>query len=64
VTLSGGGQVAVAGSSIATSYAEQIAKVEAFRPQKRFADALKGLHLYGSKVVRDTALATADVTVS
>lgn len=54
----------IAGSSIATSYAEQISKVEAFRPEKRFADALKGLHLYGGKVVRPEALVSADVTVS
>jgi N4-gp56 family major capsid protein len=58
------GKMILAGSSIATSYAEQISKVEAFRPPARFADALKGLHLYGAKVVRDTALASADVTVS
>ena len=64
VTLAGGGQVAIAGSSIATSYAEQISKVEAFRPEKRFADALKGLHLYGAKVLRPTALVTASVKVS
>lgn len=57
------GKMIIAGSNIATSYAEQISKVEAFRPEKRFADALKGLHLYGAKVVRDTALASADVTV-
>ena len=54
----------IAGSPIATSYAEQISKVEAFRPEKRFADALKGLHLYGGKVVRPEALVSADVTVS
>lgn len=64
VTLAGGGQVAVAGSTMATSYAEQISKVEAFRPEKRFADALKGLHLYGAKVVRPTALVTASVKVA
>lgn len=58
------GKMILAGSNIATSYAEQISKVEAFRPPARFADALKGLHLYGAKVVRDTALASADVTVS
>lgn len=63
VTLAGGGQYAIAGSSIATSYAEQIAKVEAFRPEKRFADALKGLHLYGSKVVRPEGLVVASVKV-
>lgn len=64
MVLSGGGQVAVAGSPIATSYAEQISKVEAFRPEKRFADALKGLHLYGAKVTRPTALVTASVKVA
>lgn len=61
VTLAGGGQYAIAGTSIATSYAEQISKVEAFRPEKRFADALKGLHLYGSKVTRAEALVIASV---
>lgn len=47
----------VAGTSLATTYAEQISKVEAYRPERRFADAVKGLHLYGAKVVRPEALA-------
>ncbi|MGC4378263.1 phage capsid protein [Fictibacillus sp. Mic-4] len=47
----------IAGHNIAWSYAEQINQVEAYRPEKRFADALKGLHLYGAKVVRPEALA-------
>lgn len=64
IALSGGGQYAIAGSQIATSYAEQINKVEAFRPQKRFADALKGLHLYGARVVRPEALVVASVKTS
>jgi hypothetical protein len=64
VTLAGGGQLAIAGSRIATSYAEQISKVEAFRPEKRFADALKGLHLYGGKVTRPSALVIASVKVA
>lgn len=58
------GKMILAGTNQATSYAEQINKVEAFRPEKRFADALKGLHLYGAKVLRSTSLASADVTVS
>jgi len=45
-----------AGTDAAISYAEQINKVEAFRPERRFADAVKGLHLYGAKVVRPAAL--------
>lgn len=58
------GKIVVAGYPGAVSYAEQIAKTEAFRLEKRFADGLKGLHLYGAKVVRPTGIATADVTVS
>lgn len=33
-------------------YAEQIVKVEAYRPEASFSDAVKGLHLYGGKVMR------------
>lgn len=61
ITLAGGGQLAYAGSSIATSYAQQILEIEAYRPEKRFADALKGLHVHGEKVVRASALAVAAV---
>jgi hypothetical protein len=64
VAIAGGGQLAYIGSAMGTSYAEQINKVEAFRPQKRFADALKGLHLYGAKVVRPEALVVASVKTS
>jgi hypothetical protein len=64
LTLSGGGQVAIAGTSLGCSYAEQIGKVEAFRPPLRFADALKGLHLYGAKVVRPASLVVSSVKVA
>lgn len=47
----------ISGHSMAWSYAEQINSVEAYRPEKRFADALKGLHLYGGKLVRPEAIA-------
>ena len=47
----------LAGTARGTSYAEQIRKVEAYRPEQRFADAVKGLHLYGARVVRPQALA-------
>lgn len=59
----GAGKLVLAGSSIATTYAEQINKTEAFRLEKRFADGVKGLHLYGTKVTRPTALAAADVII-
>lgn len=47
---------AMAGTRKAISFAEQIVKVEPFRPEDRFADAVKGLHVYGSKVVYPDAL--------
>lgn len=54
----------MAGTNIAISYAEQINQVEAYRPEKRFADAVKGLHLYGSKTIRPEALAVATLNRS
>ncbi|MDR1563886.1 MAG: P22 coat protein - protein 5 domain protein [Oscillospiraceae bacterium] len=46
----------IGGTSSAWSFAEQINSVEAYRPEKRFADAVKGLHLYGSKVMQPAGL--------
>jgi hypothetical protein len=47
----------IAGHAIATSYAEQIVDVQTYKPEKRFGDAVKGLHVYGAKVLRTTNLA-------
>lgn len=49
--------VVQAGYNGAISFAEQINKVEAFRPEDTFADAVKGLHVYGAKLVRPSGLA-------
>ena len=35
----------------AIAFAEQFSEIDAYRPEKRFADAVKGLHLYGAKIV-------------
>ena len=35
----------------AVAFAEQVSEVEAYRPELRFADAIKGLHLYGCEVI-------------
>jgi hypothetical protein len=51
----------MAGYRQTLSYAEQIVKVEAYRPEKRFADAVKGLHVYGAKTVRPETLACMTV---
>ena len=47
----------IAGTNEAGSYAEQILKTEAYRPEKRFSDAIKGLHVYGAKVLQPKCLA-------
>jgi len=64
VALSGGGQLAIAGSPIAATFAAQIASVESARMEKRFADLVKGLSLFGAKVTRPTALTVASVKVA
>ena len=45
------------GTDYATTFADQINSVEAYRPERRFADAIKGMHLYGARVVYPSALA-------
>ncbi len=35
----------------AICFVDQLSEIEAYRPEKRFADAIKGLHLYGANVV-------------
>jgi hypothetical protein len=47
----------LAGHRIATTYAEQILDLQTYKPEQLFGDAVKGLHVYGAKVVRPTALA-------
>jgi len=58
------GTICYAGHASGIAFAEQIVKTEAGRMEKRFADYVKGLHVYGTKVVRPAAIVTADVTVS
>jgi hypothetical protein len=44
------------GTSQAITFASQILKVEVFRPEDSFSDAVKGLHVYGGRVVRPECL--------
>jgi len=46
------------------TFAEQLMKMEAYRPESSFSDAVKGLALYGAKVARPSTLAVlrADYT--
>lgn len=49
----------LAGNNDAITYADNIVETEAYRPPDRFADAVKGLHVYGYKVVQPKALICA-----
>lgn len=50
-----------AGHPMAMSFAEQILKTEALRLQNTFADSVRGLHVYGGKLVKPEAIAVAGV---
>ncbi|MFJ5176712.1 P22 phage major capsid protein family protein [Streptomyces griseoviridis] len=49
---------AVAFNKDACAYVSQIQKVEGMRAQNKFADRLRGLHVYGSKIIRPEAAAS------
>ena len=46
----------IAAPAFATTFAEQIVETEAYRLEKRFADGVKGLDVYGAKVVQPNAI--------
>lgn len=54
-----GSNVVQAGVNAAISFAEQINKTEAYRPESSFSDAVKGLALYGAKLIRPDGIAIA-----
>ena len=45
------GNACIAGVNMAVTFAEQIVETEAYRMEKRFADAVKGLNVFGVKVI-------------
>ena len=51
--------VVLAGQDDAVASAEQINKVENYRDPDSFADIVRGMHLYGRKILRPEALITA-----
>ena len=48
----------------AIAFAEQLSEINAYRPEKRFADAVKGLHLYGAKVVYPSEMVVLDMHIA
>lgn len=63
VPTSGAAYKVLAGHAMGTTFAEQIASVKAVDLQDTFGDGVKGLHLYGAKVVRPSMLVSALVTI-
>lgn len=55
------GYVVQAGHPLALTFAEQIVKTEAIRLERSFSDAVRGLHVYGGKLVRPDHIAVAGV---
>ncbi len=48
----------------AIAFAEQLSEIDAYRPEQRFADAVKGLHLYGAKIVYQKELVVLNLGVT
>lgn len=51
--------VIVAGHESAVATAQQITKTESYRDPDSFADIVRGMHLYGRKILRPEAIVTA-----
>ncbi len=62
--VTGDDYAVIAGHPSAISFAEQIASIETYRPESAFSDALKGLHVYGAKLVRPDAIATVVASIT
>ncbi|MFG2380568.1 P22 phage major capsid protein family protein [Streptomyces avermitilis] len=55
--ISGNDYAVMAGVRDAISFADQVTEIEPIRLQNTFASAVRGLHVYGAKVIRPDALA-------
>lgn len=54
----------LAGHAMAGTIADQILETEAIRLQAQFGDGIRGLHTYGAKVVRPTAIQRLNVELT
>lgn len=57
--LAAGTEIAIAATKMCCTYANQITKVEKLRDQTQFADLVRGLELYGFKVIHPKAACVA-----
>jgi hypothetical protein len=56
--------VLLAGHNVAVATAEQINKTETFRSSTTFGDVVRGMHLYGRKILRPECIVTAKYNVA
>lgn len=56
--VTGDDYAVMAGTNRAITFASQITRTEAMRSELRFADRMRGLYVYGAKVIRPDGLAT------
>ncbi|MGM9642319.1 MAG: hypothetical protein ACI3XI_03820 [Eubacteriales bacterium] len=63
VSKSGKTHRCLARSKRAMAFAEQLSEIDAYRPEKRFGDAVKGLHLYGSQLLYPNELIRLDLAL-
>ena len=56
--------VVVAGHDSAVATASQVEKVETYRDNDSFADIVRGMHLYGRKILRPEALVRAHYNIA
>jgi hypothetical protein len=54
----------IAGHPMAYSFALQVTDLQTYKPEKRFGDAVKGLSVYGGKLVRPYAWAVLTANAS
>ena len=47
----------------AIAFVDQFTEICAYRPESRFADAVKGLHLYGGKIIYPNEIALLDIAL-
>lgn len=64
VNVTGDDFIVQAGTPMAISFADQITETEALRLQSTFADAVRGLHVYGAKLIRSNAIATLTASIT
>jgi len=62
--VTGDDYAVIAGHPMAISYAEQIVEVENLRLQTTFGTGVRGLHVYGAKLVRPDAIATVVASIT